>query len=72
MLFRIGLHGLRLGYIETYGGFFVDDRGDGPVHVGIREGQTRHALRVERAETLAFVERLYRAVAPDDYAERLV
>ncbi|MEZ4237450.1 MAG: flavodoxin family protein [Myxococcota bacterium] len=27
MLFRVGLHGLRLGYLETYGGLFWDDRG---------------------------------------------
>ena len=71
MLFRIGLHGLRLGYVETYGGFFIDDRGTGPVHVGFRSGRDRTSVPIARAETLAFVERLYRAVAPPGYVERL-
>ncbi|MEA2747978.1 MAG: hypothetical protein QOI41_2121, partial [Myxococcales bacterium] len=36
MLHRIALHGLRVGYAETYGGFFVDDRGEGGVTMGVR------------------------------------
>jgi hypothetical protein len=71
MLFRVGLHGLRLGYIETYGGFFVDDRGDGPVRVGVRNGRSRHAVKIPREDTLAFVEGLYRAIAPKGYVERI-
>jgi NAD(P)H dehydrogenase (quinone) len=71
MLFRVGLHGFRLGYVETYGGFFVDDRGDGPIKFGVRDGRNRHAVRLPREEALAFVERLYRAVAPNGYVERI-
>jgi hypothetical protein len=72
MLFRIGLHGLRLGYVETYGGFFVDDGGggDAPVLFGIHAGVERHSVSVARDEALAFVERLYRAIAPPGYVER--
>jgi NAD(P)H dehydrogenase (quinone) len=69
-LFRVGLHDLRLGYVETYGGFFVDDRGSGPVHVGLRRNGEQETVAIERGEALAFVERLYRAVAPRDYVER--
>ena len=70
MLFRIGLHGLRLGYLETYGGFFVDDSGP-DVRVGLRIDNRSLDVTIPRTETLAFVERLYRAVAPADYRERL-
>jgi len=70
MLFRVGLHGLRLGYAETYGGFFVDDRGDGAVLLGVRAGSERRFVSVARGEALAVVERLYRAVAPAGYTER--
>ncbi len=70
MLFRVGLHRLRLGYVETYGGFFVDDRGDGPVRFGLRNAETSVAIEVPRNEALVLVEALYRAVAPDGYRER--
>ena len=70
MLFRIGLHRLRLGYVETYGGFFTDDRGDGPVVVGLRQGVERTSVSVARDETLDAIERIYRAVAPPGYVER--
>lgn len=70
MLFRVGLHRLSLGYAETYGGFFVDDRGDGPVLFGIRSGSERHSVSIPRSEALVTAERLYRAVAPAAYTER--
>jgi hypothetical protein len=70
MLFRIALHDLRLNYVETYGGFFVDDaRAD--VELGLRIGDRRVAIPIARAEAPAVLERLYRAVAPDGYRERL-
>ncbi len=70
MLFRVALHGVRLGYVETYGGLFVDDRGDG-VRVGLRNGTDAASVEIPRADTLGAIERLYRAVAPGDYRERL-
>ncbi|MBX3219281.1 MAG: hypothetical protein KF795_02105 [Labilithrix sp.] len=70
-LFRIGLHGLRLGYVETYGGFFVDDRGSGPVRLGLRSGADRASIALGRDAAIAVVERIYRAVAPPAYRERL-
>lgn len=70
-LFRLGLHGLCLGYVETYGGFFVDDRGVEPLRVGLRIGATRASSLLRRDAALAFFERLYRAVAPAGYTERL-
>jgi hypothetical protein len=80
MMFRIGLHGLRLGYVETYGRFFVDDRDD--VQIGIAGGPAEGgptagvaiecaSIRIPRAEALAVIERIYRAVAPEGYVERL-
>lgn len=70
MLFRVALHDLRIGYVETYGGLFVDDHaGDGDVEIGLRGGD---AITVPRGEPLALIERLYRAVAPAGYVERLV
>ena len=69
-LFRVGLHQLRLGYVETYGGFFADDRGAGPIAFGLRRGRERDTVTVSRDEALGFVERLYRAVAPPGYTER--
>ena len=67
MLSRIALHRPLLGYVETYGGFFFDDRG--PMHrMGVR-GAGEIALAP--ADSLAFVETLYRAVAPAGYSERL-
>lgn len=68
MLYRLGLHAYRLGYVETYGGFFVDDRGDGPVKMGLRGVGT---AAIPRADLPAAVERLYRACAPPGYVERL-
>ena len=69
MLFRVALHELRIGYVETYGGFAVDDHaGDGDVVLGLRGGAS---LRVPRDEAPALIERLYRAVAPAGYVERL-
>ncbi|HHH31199.1 MAG TPA: hypothetical protein ENK57_23020 [Polyangiaceae bacterium] len=67
MLFRLGLHAYRVGYLETYGGFFYDDR-DGH-RFGLR-GIGEHRFDDEAACAEA-VERLYRAVAPPDYVERL-
>jgi NAD(P)H dehydrogenase (quinone) len=66
-LFRLGLHDLRLGYIETYGGLAFDDHAGGDLDVAISEVR----MRVPRSDALAFVERLYRAVAPPGYCERL-
>jgi hypothetical protein len=67
MLYRIGAHGLGLGHVETYGGFYVKDLGD-PVLFGIPGAEP---IRVPRDVALAFAERLYRAVAPDGYEEKL-
>ncbi len=66
-LFRLGLHDLRLGYVETYGGISFDDHAGGDLDVGLGGA----SCRVPRAEALAFVERLYRAVAPPGYTERI-
>lgn len=70
-LYRVALHGMRLGYIETYEGFFVDDRGD-KVRLGLRNGGggARSEIVLDREAALAAVERLYRAVAPAGYRER--
>jgi hypothetical protein len=65
MLFRVGLHGLRIGYVETYGGLYVDDTSD--LAIGLRG---RGAITIPRVEALAVIERLYRAVAPPGYTER--
>lgn len=72
-LFRVGLHGVRLGRVETYGGLFIDDHaGDGPVvELGIRIGDARVAIAVPRAAAPAVLERIYRAVGPAGYRERL-
>ncbi|HEU0033687.1 MAG TPA: hypothetical protein VFQ53_23835 [Kofleriaceae bacterium] len=71
MMFRIALHGLRLGYVETYEGLFVDDAED-PIQLGLRTPTARAVVLVPRSEALAVIERLYRAVAPPGYTERLV
>ena len=73
MLFRAALHGLRLGYVETYGGLFLDDGGgDAPaVELGLRTASGKASIAIPRGEALAAVERLYRAVAPAGYRERL-
>jgi NAD(P)H dehydrogenase (quinone) len=69
MLFRVALHQPMIGYVETYGGFFYDDRprDDGAVRIGLRGG---HPITISRADGRELVEALYRAVAPEGYAER--
>ncbi|MGH7294618.1 MAG: hypothetical protein ACRELB_06790, partial [Polyangiaceae bacterium] len=68
MLFRVALHRPLLGYVETYGGFFFDDREPRRHRLGVRgAGQ----IALPPAEALRLVETLYRAVAPDGYTERL-
>jgi len=66
-LFRLGLHQFRLGYLESYGGFYYDDADD-VVSFGIRAGGK---VSISRADAAAVVERIYRAVAPSGYVERL-
>jgi hypothetical protein len=66
-LFRIALHSYRLGYVETYEGFFYDDT-DGAYRLGLRGAG---AITLGREELSGFVERLYRAVAPEGYVEHL-
>lgn len=68
LLYRLGLHRYRLGYVETYEGFFVDDRGDGPIKIGVRSVGN---IEVSRKKAPALIEKLYRAVAPPGYVERL-
>ncbi len=70
MLFRLALHGFSLGYLETYEGFFYDDRraADSGYRLGLRDGEV---VTVPRARIREAVERLYRAVAPPGYTERL-
>jgi hypothetical protein len=68
MLYRLALHGYRLGYVETYEGFFVDDRDATALKLGVRQVGS---VDVGRDEAPALVERLYRAVAPAGYVERL-
>ncbi|HEY5952587.1 MAG TPA: hypothetical protein VIV40_44110, partial [Kofleriaceae bacterium] len=72
MLFRAALHGLRLGYIETYGGLFIDDGNAGAdIQIGIRTPAHKTAVTVPARDALALIERIYRAVAPEGYRERL-
>ena len=66
-LFRLPLHGFRLGYLETYGGFFYDDRG-ADIRFGVRE---KDNTVIARSEATRAVEVVYRAVAPPAYRERL-
>lgn len=68
-LFRIALHEVKLGYVETYNGVFFDDR-EGDLVVGLRGEKERVRVKFERADALAFLETLYRAVAPAGYKER--
>lgn len=63
-LFRLGLHGYCIGYLETYGGFYYDDRGG--TRFGLRGGED---VKLEPAQVPDVVERLYRAVAPEGYTE---
>jgi hypothetical protein len=69
-LFRITLHRPLLGYVETYGGFFFDDRRHASegITLGLRTGDR---ITLPAPEALSLVEALYRAVAPDGYTERL-
>jgi len=69
MLFRIALHRYAIGYVETYGGFFYDDRG-GVHRLGLRGAGVD--VVIDRHDIATVIELLYRAVAPDGYAERLV
>ncbi len=71
MLFRLALHGLRLAYVETYGRFFVDDAGPGVLFGLHSSGGPLRTVSLSRADALALIERLYRAVAPAGYRERL-
>jgi len=66
-LFRIALHGYRLGYVETYEGFFYDDTHNGYA-LGLR-GVGR--IQAQREELEEFVKKLYYAVAPEGYTEDL-
>ena len=68
MLFRVALHRPLLGYVETYGGFYFDDRDPAAHRIGVRGAG---AIVLPPADSLRLVERLYRAVAPDGYSERL-
>ncbi len=70
MLFRITLHRPLLGYVETYGGFFFDDRRQASegISVGLRGGDR---VTLPPAEAMSVVEALYRAVAPEGYTEQL-
>jgi multimeric flavodoxin WrbA len=67
MLFRIALHRPLLGYVETYGGFFFDDR-DG-VAFGLRGAGATERAPVDLAALLSMVEALYLAAAPPGYVE---
>lgn len=66
MLFRLALHDFALGYLETYEGFFYDDRGG--YRLGLRGGGH---VALDRAGIESAVATLYRAVAPAAYTERL-
>ena len=66
-LFRVALHGYAIGYLETYGGFWYDDR-DGIHRLGVR-GKGSVALGERELEPT--FEQLYRAVAPSGYIERI-
>jgi len=68
MLFRTALHGFRLGWLETYGGFTYQDDDDA-IHLGLRGAG---AVSIPRQRAAAEIEGLYRAVAPAGYVERLV
>jgi len=70
LLYRCALHGLQLGRVETYGGFFVDDSGP-DVILGVAQPFGRFGVTIPRTDALATIERLYRAVAPSGYTERL-
>lgn len=67
-LFRTTLHRPLLGYVETYGGFFFDDRRQESqgITLGLREGDR---ITLPARDALSLVEALYRAVAPEGYTE---
>jgi hypothetical protein len=67
MTYRLALHAYRVGYLETYGGFFYDDR-DGH-RIGLRGVGS---ISLEPTLMADQLERLYRAVAPPGYVEDLV
>ena len=70
-LFRLALHGYQLGYVETYGGLWYDDR-CGDWRLGLRSGSERQFISVPTVVALQkLVEDLYRAVAPRGYRERI-
>lgn len=66
MLFRVALHDYRLGYVETYGGFYWDDRTR--PRIGIRDGGE---VSLAEGEVASAIETLYRSVAPEGYRERI-
>lgn len=65
MLFRVALHAYAIGYVETYGGFYYDDR-EGRHRLGLR-GQGH--VDFTREATIAAIQELYRAIAPAGYTE---
>ena len=67
-LYRVALHGYRLGYLETYGGFYWDDRAPEGCRIGLRGGEH---VALEAHAVGETVEGLYRAIAPEGYVERL-
>jgi len=69
MLFRVVLHRPALGYVETYGGFFYDDR-SGRERVGLRAGGEITEITLAATEMRELLESTYRAVAPEGYTER--
>lgn len=66
-LFRVALHGYRLGYLETYEDFFYDDT-DGRLRLGLHGVGAVEAPLEPFSE---FVKQLYYAVAPPGYVEDL-
>ena len=65
MLFRVALHGFAIGYVETYGGFYYDDR-EGRFRLGVRD---RGHVDLSREAMISALPGLYRAVAPAGYTE---
>lgn len=73
MLYRLPLHGLQLGRLETYGGFTYEDHaGDRDAATDVIElGVGERRIAIPRDEAAHVIEQLYRAVAPEGYVERL-
>lgn len=73
MLFSAALHGLKIGYIETYGGLFIDDHGGigHEIELGLRTPEGRTSIAIRRDVAIGVMEQIYRAVAPTAYRERL-